>query len=310
MKRALDVNESISGLRVGHLTSKQTASITPMTAVSIITVSYNSAETISDTIESIRNQTYPQIEYIVVDGGSTDGTVDILKENEDVIDRWVSEPDDGIYDAMNKGIRMANGELVGILNSDDLYLPRAISHVVRAYREAAQPCVIYGDMTKFDARGNETYYEGDLSDEAFEKLDLQLNHPTCFVARTVYKRHGAFDPWFEIGADRELMLRLYNAGVPRMYVNDILAQFRLGGATSHSNLQRAVRISWQNWIMYRRHGVPVKMALWRVGYKFLRRLAKSVLSLEHLRRIKEVVQSIPFLGAIWKTNGENVTQKV
>jgi glycosyltransferase involved in cell wall biosynthesis len=280
------------------------------TAVSIITVSYNSAETIIDTIKSVQNQTYPHIEYIVVDGGSTDGTVDILRENDSVIDQWVSEPDGGIYDAMNKGIRMANGELVGILNSDDLYLPKTVRRAVEAYREADQTCVIYGDMTKFDSRGNEIYYEGDLSDRAFEKLDLQLNHPTCFVACTVYERYGGFDPWFEIGADRELMLRLYNAGVPRVYISDSLARFRLGGATSHSNLRRAFRVSWQNWVMYRRHGIAVKTALRRAGYMFLRRLAKSVLSLEHLRRIKEVVRSIPLLGAVWKTNGKNTTQKI
>ena len=92
--------------------------------------------------------------------------------------------------------------------------------------------------------------------------------------------------------------------------SDSLARFRLGGATSHSNLRRAVRVSWQNWVMYRRHGIAVKTALRRVGYKFLRRLAKSVLSLEHLRRIKEIVRPIPFLGAVWKTNGKNITQKV
>lgn len=278
-----------------------------MTTVSIITVSYNSAETIRDTIESVRHQTYPHIEYIIVDGGSTDGTVDILKENEEVIDRWVSEPDEGIYDAMNKGIRTASGQLIGILNSDDLYLPHTVDLVVQAYDEFSEPCVVYGDMIKFDSHGRETYHEGDLTDEAFESLNLRLNHPTCFVARTVYERHGGFDTWFEIGADRELMLRLDNAAVPRVYVNNTLAHFRLGGATSGSTLSDAVWLSWQNWVMYRRHSVPIKNAVVDVCYKFFRRLAKSVLSLQQLRRIKEFLLKTPAGRIVWRNESSSIS---
>jgi hypothetical protein len=154
-------------------------------------------------------------------------------------------------------------------------------------------------MTKFDSRGNETYYEGDLSDAAFKDLELQLNHPTCFVARSVYEEHGAFDTWFEIGADRELMLRLYNAGIPRIHVDKTLARFRLGGATSNSTFRDVIWLTWQNWVMYRRHGVSVRRSLQRVVYKLLRRLAKSVLPLERLREIKESLQGTFIFQIVW-----------
>ncbi len=254
--------------------------------VSIVTVTYNSADTLQETIDSVRRQTYGNIEYIVVDGESTDDTLDIIRSNADIVDRCISEPDEGIYDAMNKGIRVAGGELIGILNSDDLYLPHTVAYAAEAYQKAGEPCVVYGNMVKFDGDGNETYHEGDLTDEAFEELDLQLNHPTCFVSQTVYERHGCFDTWFKIGADRELMLRLQNAGIPRFYINKTLARFRLGGATSRSTLSDAFWLTWQNWVMYRRHGIPVGRALQRVAYVFFRRLAKSILSLEKLRRVK------------------------
>ena len=125
-----------------------------MTTVSIITVSYNSAETIQDIIDSVRRQTYPHIEYIVVDGGSTDGTVDILRENEEVIDRWISEPDDGIYDAMNKGIRMSTGDIVEILNSDDWYKPEAVETAVRAFEEHDDTDLVHGAMNVWNEKNN------------------------------------------------------------------------------------------------------------------------------------------------------------
>ena len=101
--------------------------------VSIITVCFNSAKTIRDTIESVINQTYKNIEYIIVDGGSTDGTIDIIKEYEPYIAKWVSESDDGIYDAMNKGIMMSTGEIIGLVNSDDFLELEAIKNVVKTY---------------------------------------------------------------------------------------------------------------------------------------------------------------------------------
>ncbi len=254
--------------------------------VSIITVTYNSADTLQETIDSIREQTYGNIEYIVVDGESTDDTLDIIRSNADIVDRWISEPDDGIYDAMNKGIRMAKGELIGILNSDDLYVPHTVAYAAEAYQKAGEPCVVYGNMVKFDKDGNETYYQGDLTDKAFKELNLQLNHPTCFVSRTVYERHDGFDPWFEIGADRELMFRLYNAGIPRIHVDEMFARFRLGGATTHWTLAQALRVTWQNWVLYRRHGVKVQISIKKISYKLFRRIAKSLFPLKKMRKLK------------------------
>ena len=113
--------------------------------ISIITVSYNAVKTIEDTILSVINQTYPNIEYIIIDGGSTDGTLDIIKKYQDKITYWVSEPDKGIYDAMNKGIAKANGELIGIINADDWYELDAVQNVVLEFNNT-RPAIYHGGL--------------------------------------------------------------------------------------------------------------------------------------------------------------------
>ena len=183
------------------------------------------------------SQSYDNLEYIIVDGGSTDGTLDLIRQYEDRIDYWISEPDDGLYDAMNKGIALATGDIIGILNSDDLYYPDTVIQVVERYKQASQPCVIYGSMRKF-ADGEETISinRGDLSDRAFETGTIVINHPTCFVTRSLYNNFGGFKPEYEVGADRELMMRFHSQGVEFINLEQAIAQFRLGGTTSNQSL--------------------------------------------------------------------------
>ena len=208
--------------------------------VSIITVVFNGEKYLEQTIKSIADLSYQNIEYIIIDGGSTDKTLDIIRQYEVKIDRVLSESDRGLYDAMNKGIALATGEIIGILNSDDLYLEDAVSEVVREYQKIQQPCVIYGDLYKFADERAVSLHRGNMSDRAFETASIIINHPTCFVHRSLYESFGTFDLEYEVGADRELMMRFHSRNVPFIKLDRLLAKFRLGGTTSNQSLSRIV----------------------------------------------------------------------
>jgi Glycosyltransferases involved in cell wall biogenesis len=198
--------------------------------VSIITPCLNSEKTIRDTIESVLNQTYKNIEYIIVDGGSTDNTIRIIEEYIPLFQgrmRYISEKDKGIYDAMNKGIKMSKGCLIGIINSDDYYEDTTVEKVVRRYCKNSEQ-VIYGYLGLL--LGNNR-----IRIQNFSHKNLHQNmipHPTCFVSRKVYQKYGLFRKAFKITADYELMVRLYEKNVEFIQIPEVLANFRVGGASS------------------------------------------------------------------------------
>ena len=198
--------------------------------VSIITPCLNSEKTIRDTIESVLRQTYKNIEYIIVDGGSTDNTISIIEEYIPLFQgrmRYVSEKDRGIYDAMNKGIKMSRGCLIGIINSDDYYEDTAVEKVVCRYRRNSEQ-VIYGYLGLL--LGNNR-----VKIQNFSHKNLNQNmipHPTCFVTRKVYQKYGLFRRGFKITADYELMVRLYEKNVEFIQIPEVLANFRIGGMSS------------------------------------------------------------------------------
>jgi glycosyltransferase len=201
--------------------------------VSIITTSFNSKNTIDDTIKSVLFQMYKNIEYIIIDGGSTDGTVDIIKKYEDKIASWISESDNGATDAMNKGIKMATGEIVGILHSDDMYADSSvIEEVVNTIsKEKTDTC--YGDLVYVDRNNTEKvirrWKSGNFSRQKFE-WGWMPPHPTFFLRRELYKKYGFFNTNFQIADDYELMLRfLYKFGCSTTYVPKVLVKMRTGG---------------------------------------------------------------------------------
>lgn len=210
--------------------------------VSIITVSYNAAKTIEQTIRSVINQTYDSIEYIIIDGGSTDGTVDIIKKYEDQITYWVSEPDKGIYDAMNKGIAHAKGDIIGIINSDDWYEIDAIEQVVQYYEEGEK--VYHGAIRNYQEDGVTFITPATKSLERL-KRGMVVNHPAMFVNKEVYERYGAFSLEYRIAADWDFTLKVHMQGVSFIRIDKILANFRLGGvsgALSQKHLKELHRI--------------------------------------------------------------------
>lgn len=199
--------------------------------VSIVTVCYNSEKTIRDTIESVLKQTYSNIEYIIVDGASTDSTLDIVREYEPLFHgrmRYVSEKDTGIYNAMNKGIRMTDGQLIGIINSDDFYEPDAVESIVENIN-SSQYQVIYGYMQVIGQYKNKKY----IAKENHKNLrNEMIPHPTCFVTRKTYHKYGLFLEWFKAAADYELMLRLNcKTDVVFTQVRKVISHFRQGGTS-------------------------------------------------------------------------------
>ncbi len=202
--------------------------------VSIITVCYNSEKTIEKTIKSVLGQTYDNIEYIIVDGASSDGTMDIVSSyRERFGDRLtvISEPDDGIYFAMNKGIERSSGELIGIINSDDWYETNAVEKMVEAYRENHDnPLTVYYGMTGIISDGIMLEVAGS-SHENLE--DEMISHPSCFVTKAAYDKIGVFDTGYTSVADYDLMLRYKRSGqVSFVPVEAHIANFVLGGMSS------------------------------------------------------------------------------
>lgn len=199
-----------------------------MIKVSIVTVCRNSEKTIQRTIQSVRNQTYPDIEYIIVDGQSTDSTLDIIKSYEPEFEgrmRWISEPDGGIYDAMNKGIHMATGELIGIINSDDYYEPNAVADIVSSMTEDKYQ-ILYGFMRTLKD-GKE--YSIEFHSHAFLEKSM-ICHPTCFVTKKLYEDYGAFDLKYISVADYDFLLRMKKKeDIVFVPVYKLIANFSLGG---------------------------------------------------------------------------------
>ncbi|MBQ6786585.1 MAG: glycosyltransferase [Lachnospiraceae bacterium] len=199
--------------------------------VSVLTPCYNSAKTIEKTLECIEKQTYQNIQYIIVDGGSTDGTLELIEQHRSRLPEQftlISEKDQGIYDAMNKGIGLAKGQLVGIVNSDDWYEEDTIEQVVKNYQGNAYE-VVYGmQRTYLNGKEKATFiYHHDFLPEQM------ITHPTCFVTKNAYKELGAFDLKYRSAADYDLMLRFYESKrVVFTPIYQILSNFQLGGMSS------------------------------------------------------------------------------
>ena len=213
--------------------------------ISIITVVLNNKQFILDCIESVKKQTYADIEYIIIDGGSTDGTVKIIRENQPCIDQWISEEDQGIYDALNKGIRLASGEVIGFLNADDIFYSRDIvQKIVRIFKDNKIEAV-YGDLVYMNKSLTRTirYWESGQYKPGIFKTGWMLPHPTFYVRKSVYTKYGLYDTRFKISADYEIMLRLLEKKkIAVYYISEIVVIMRVGGV-SNSGIKNLIRKS-------------------------------------------------------------------
>ncbi|MAL17444.1 MAG: glycosyl transferase [Balneola sp.] len=202
--------------------------------VSIYTVVYNDETGIRKTIESVLNQTYKNIEYIIVDGGSTDSTIDIIKEYEKEISIFISEKDDGIYDAMNKAIEVSNGTLIGLLNSGDSFHSDAVEDIIQLYNENnSRNDIIYsGAMNKVNDKG-EIVYTVRFNQKSLENkfYTMPINHTSTFVPMKVFDKIGVYNLDLKITADYEFILRALHYGVKIKYTNKVLADMQMGGVS-------------------------------------------------------------------------------
>jgi len=223
--------------------------------VSVITVCYNSEKTVRKAIESVLNQTYPQVEYIIVDGASKDNTVAIAKEYETSFCekgyryRIISEKDDGIYDAMNKGIRAATGELVGMVNSDDWYEPTAVETAANVYLETAFD-MFYADVNVIKEDGS--VFVKHSKRDRFPST-RHWNHPTTFITKAAYEEQGLYR-CKTVYDDLDMLLRMRRAGQKIEIRNVVLSNFRTGGASNQKSVKKCLQRMKIRYECYRSNG--------------------------------------------------------
>ena len=206
--------------------------------VSIITATFNNHSTLEECLKSIHSQSYRDIEHIVVDGGSTDGTLDILRKHEDRISILVSEPDKGIYYALNKGIALATGDIIGFLHADDFFANDTVVErvVLEMVKDHADSC--YGDLEYVSRKDTEKvirYWRSCPYEDGLFMKGWMPPHPTLFIKKHIYEEYGYFNTDFKIAADYELILRFFAENkVSTRYIPEVLVKMRTGGASNRS----------------------------------------------------------------------------
>jgi len=206
--------------------------------ISVITVAYNSANTLRDTLHSVAAQTHPEIEHILIDGGSTDGTADLVRQHGGHLARYVSEPDRGIYDAMNKGLYLATGDVIGFLNSDDMFAePCSLAEIANSF-DAADVDAVYGDIVMVDPLQlhmvRRYWRPGPFKAGACAR-GWMAPHPTLYVRRDILQSTGGFNLDYSLQSDFDLELRLFECmKIRAKYMPRTIVRMRLGGATTGS----------------------------------------------------------------------------
>lgn len=209
--------------------------------VSIITVCFNSDKTIEDTLKSIRSQIYTNIEYIVVDGLSTDRTNEIVSEYKDIVSIHISEKDNGLYDAMNKGISLASGDIIGILNSDDVLADESVIEKIVAGFDQNNVDAVYSDLiyvSEHNLNKPTRLYSAKVFSNRMIKFGIMLPHPTFYVRKKCYEKLGLYKTSYRVAADFELLARFMSKGVNSIRLPFISVKMREGGISSSGLLWR------------------------------------------------------------------------
>ena len=230
--------------------------------VSIITTSYNRKHSIRNTIESVLAQDYDNIEYIIIDGASSDGTMDIVNQYKEQIALIVSEPDTGIYNAINKGIQLATGDLIGVMHSDDVFFSdNVISSVVKAFKKN-EADLVYGNGIFVNLKRNRVvrnWISGSFHPSKIVRGWLPL-HTTVYVKKDLINKHGLYDESFKIAADSEFLLRyMYELNLNIYYLNKYLVRMGMGGAST--TLSKTFTKWREDKRLYEKHGLNPYIAL-------------------------------------------------
>ena len=241
--------------------------------VSIITVVYNNAHVIKSAIDSVLLQTYPNIEYIIIDGKSTDGTIDVITSYGAKIAKCISEPDKGIYDAMNKGLKLATGDIVGILNSDDMYMSEDVIEKVVAIFETHAVESMFADLVYVRPDNLDKvvrYYDSSYFSPAKFAYGWMPAHPTFFVKKEVYEKYGYFKTDYKIAADYELLARfLGKYAISYFYLQQPIVKMRIGGVST-TNFKSNIIINQEILRACTENGIDTNW--WKVLSKYPKKL--------------------------------------
>ena len=243
--------------------------------ISIITITYNSAKTLQRALESVQSQHYGHIEHVLVDGASTDGTREMIEayaaKHKNV--KWVSEKDDGIYNAINKGIRMATGDVIGFLHSDDVFnSPDSIGQIAAALEESKAD-VVYGDLQYCNGNKVVRRWKSNAFNPRALKYGWMPPHPTVYVRKEVYQQVGEYDEWFRISADYDMILRIFTAGYKTHYIPEVLVCMEVGGA-SNKNTKARLSKTQEDYIVLKKNQVGA--GLLTVACKQLRKVRQFI----------------------------------
>ncbi|MBQ4394737.1 MAG: glycosyltransferase [Paludibacteraceae bacterium] len=246
--------------------------------ISIITITYNSAKSLPRTLDSVRSQSYGEIEHIIVDGASTDGTKAMIEayanaqstmHNSQCIIKWISEPDEGIYNALNKGIRMATGDVIGFMHSDDVFFsPDSVAQIAAAFADETVD-VVYGDLQYCNGDKVTRRWVSNAFDPSALKFGWMPPHPTVYVRKKVYEQVGPYDEWFRISADYDMILRIFTAGYKSQYIPKVLVSMETGGASNRNTKARLSKTQEDYIVLKKNH---VGAGLLTVACKQLRKV--------------------------------------
>ena len=229
--------------------------------VSIITIVFNNATTVSDAVQSVLSQDYKDIEYIVIDGKSTDGTVEIIEKYGSLIDTFISEPDGGLYDAINKGIYLATGDVIGLLHSDDVFAnDHVVSDIVKTF-ESQNVDSVYGDLDYVE-RDNMNGIVRKWKSGPYDRKNFIYGwmppHPTFYVRKSCFEKYGYYDMTFGSAADYELMLRLlFKFDVTAAYLPEVMVKMRVGGK-SNASIKNRIMANSQDYRAWLKNGLKPK----------------------------------------------------
>ena len=198
--------------------------------ITMITAVRNSADTIERTIRSVLNQNYPELEYWIIDGCSTDGTLEIVKKYSDQI-KYISEKDSGISDAFNKGISKATGDIIGIINADDMVAPGTFNTIASIYSEDID--IIYGNGIRVYKDGTQKPYNSADNPNSLY-IGMSMCHPAVYVSKKAYSKYGGFSIDYKCVMDRELLLRMLHGGAKFLYVNKVFGYYTMGGMSENN----------------------------------------------------------------------------
>jgi len=243
--------------------------------ISVVTATWNSAHTLADCLASIKQQSYDNVEHVIIDGASTDGTIDLVNRHIGQITTFKSEKDEGIYDALNKGICLTTGDVVGFLHADDFYASKdVLSQVAKIFEDSAV-CAVYGDL-EYVSKGDIGKVIRRWRGKPFNRHELGWGwmpaHPTLYVRREWYLRIGDFDVNYRIAADYRSILKLFTLpGFKAVYIPEVLVTMRLGGS-SNGSLAAIIRKTKEDWLALRSCGFPFFIAIRAIVWKNLSKL--------------------------------------